>query len=120
MGIDAKSNRVLYRLDCISEATRLGFRNVSMIINNQGGRQISKDVRWFKESEFDADNIPALRDKKTAAKAVRCIETGEIFLSAVDASKEMRTRGFMVSGSKISSVCKGNRPKTGGFTWEYA
>ena len=39
----------------------------------------------------------------------------DVFISLDDVN--MRKMGFKVSGSKISAVLNGKRPKAGGFTW---
>ena len=47
------------------------------------------------------------------------METNEIlktFESVVDASKYMNFK----TSSNITSVCKGNRPHSGGYLWRYA
>ena len=46
---------------------------------------------------------------------VRCVETGEIFNSIIDASKK-----YNLKATNITRVCKGKRNRTGGFHWEYA
>jgi hypothetical protein len=46
------------------------------------------------------------------AKPVRCIETNRLFVSVTEAS---RATGI----GHIYSVCNGQRPSAGGYTWEY-
>lgn len=46
---------------------------------------------------------------------VRCVETGEVFNSIVDASKT-----YNLKPTHITRVCKGKRNMTGGYHWEYA
>ena len=56
-----------------------------------------------------------LRDAKASkGKMVRCIETGEVYQSSVEAS---RTLG--INRSNISSVCRGKLKSAGGFHFEY-
>lgn len=120
IGIDVKTHEIKFQLDSISEAQALGFRNVSTIINNKGGRQISKGIRWCKASEFDQDNIPPMRERKIHnERRVRCIETGKIFRTTELAEKAMRSPKHPVQASKISSVCRGKRKRAGGYSWEY-
>ena len=53
-------------------------------------------------------------NKGKHCKPVRCIETGVIYESAVQAEKETSALA-----SKISSVCRGKQKITGGFHWEF-
>ena len=52
-------------------------------------------------------------------KEVICIETGEEFASISIAETTFRNRGIKVSGSHITSVCKGRRKIAGGYSWKY-
>ena len=119
VGIDPKTNEVLYRLSSMSEAQSLGFWNIRSIIHDINGRQISGGLRWFIAKDFDPDNIPPMREKKTREKPVRCIETGDIFRTPKLAEEAMRSPEHLVCASKITSVCRGHREKAGGYTWEY-
>lgn len=47
-------------------------------------------------------------------RRVECIETGEVFESQTDAAK-----AYEVDTSKICLVCRGQRKKTGGYSWRY-
>lgn len=49
------------------------------------------------------------------ARKVRCVETGTILLSAKAAADWLS----ISTNSNILNVCKGNRAKAGGYTWEY-
>ena len=121
VGIDPKTNEILFKLDAASEAENLGFWNVRSIIHDTEGRQMSGGLRWFKASEFDSGNIPPLPDRKIHnQKLVRCIETGEVFKTTAEAEKKMRSPEHKVSASQITSVCRGHRAKAGGYSWEYA
>ena len=119
VGIDLKTNEIKYQLDNISEATSLGFHNVSSIINNKNGRQISKGIRWLRADEFNPLEIPPLREKIIHQKPVRCIETGEVFRTTELAEKAMRSPEHLIQASQITSVCRGRRGKAGGYSWEY-
>lgn len=61
---------------------------------------------WSIEDAFSQDN----RGKKM----VRCIETGEMYESASEASRHIG-----VTTSAITNVCRGIRKTCKGFTWEY-
>ena len=119
IGIHPETNEIQYRLDSMSEAVNLGFRNVRSIIHDTDGRKICGGLRWFIANDFDPDNIPLMPDKKSRQKPVRCIETGEVFRTTALAEKIMRSPKHLVQASKITSVCRGNRRKSGGYSWEY-
>lgn len=60
-------------------------------------------------------NNVELRDNNTAkGRKVRCIETGEVFNSGVEASRETG-----IDQSSISACCRGKANSAGGFTWTY-
>ena len=46
--------------------------------------------------------------------AVRCLETGKMYESIADASRDTG-----INYNSIASVARGNRHKAGGYTWEY-
>lgn len=46
--------------------------------------------------------------------AVRCLETGKMYESIADASRDTG-----INYNSIGSVARGNRHKAGGYTWEY-
>jgi len=48
------------------------------------------------------------------SKSVRCIETGEIFKSTIEAAKSLGKKG-----SHIYDVCNGKREKALGYHWEW-
>ena len=126
VGIDPKTNEIKYRLNSISDAISLGFKNISTILNIKTSRQISNGIRWFKASEFDPENIPKYQTNRSGkrgigiGKAVRCIETGGVFRTTELAEEAMRSPEHLVQASKITSVCRGHRAKAGGYSWEYA
>lgn len=115
IGIDAETNEILHEYSSLTEAEAQGFDNLSTIISDKYGRSQSKGVRWFKAEDFDPNNIPPLEIPN--AKPVYCVEREQHFRSTIEAEEQMRELGFLVSGSKISSVLNGKRKKAGGFTW---
>ncbi len=118
VGIDEKTNEILYELDSYTEAEKLGFDNIALIVSEKYGRSRSKGVRWFKKSEFDPDNIPIL--EIPGAKAVFCVERNQHFRSPTLAEETLRPLGINLSASKITSVITGRRKKAAGMTWEYS
>ena len=120
IGVDPDSLEVVAEFDSISDATRAGYTNVSQIISGSPDRQISNGLRWFKKDSFDPTQIEPLRmSQRGSPKAVICTETGEEFESISIAEAALRERGIKISGSHITSVCKGRRKVAGGFSWKY-
>lgn len=89
-----------------SEETRQKMRESAL------GRVISAEQRQ-KHSKWMSENMVGNRNSKS--KAVRCLNTGEIFESQGLAAKE---KGVLQS--KISLCCQGKRSHTHGLMWEYA
>lgn len=120
IGVDPDSLEVVVEFDSVSDATRAGYTNVSQIVSGKSDRQISNGLRWFKKDSFDSAQIEPLRmSQRGSPKAVICIETGEEFESISIAEAKLRDRGIKISGSHITSVCKGRRKVAGGFSWKY-
>jgi len=120
IGVDPDSLEIVVEFDSISDATRSGYTNVSQIVSGKSDRQISNGLRWFKKDSFNISQIEPLRiSLRGSPKTVICIETGEEFESISIAEATLRDRGIKVSGSHITSVCKGRRKIAGGFSWKY-
>lgn len=120
IGVDPDSLEIVVEFDSISDATRAGYRNVSQIISGKSDRQIANGLRWFKKDSFDTNQIEPLRiSQRGSPKEVICVETGEEFASILIAEKTLKDRGIKISGSHITSVCKGRRKVAGGFSWKY-
>lgn len=89
-----------------SEETRQKMRESAL------GRVISEEQR-HKHSKWMSENNVGKRNPKS--RAVRCIDTGEVFDSQRIAAE---SKGLLQS--KISLCCQGKRSQTGGLHWEYA
>lgn len=89
-----------------SEETRQKMRKAAL------GKQISEEQRR-KHSKWMSENFVGKRNHKS--KAVRCIDTGEVF-----ESQRMAAKAKGVLQAKISLCCQGKRGHTGGLRWEYA
>lgn len=63
-----------------------------------------------------AKSIGAENDFQNGKKRTRCIETGEIFPSALDAQRSLCPNS--VNGSRVSSAARSGKPYRG-FHWEY-
>ena len=55
-----------------------------------------------------------IKSHEVCSKKVQCIETGEIFNSMGEASKQMH-----VAKSNMCHCLKGRRPHAGGYHWRY-
>ena len=120
VGVDPVSLEIVVEFDSISDATRAGYTNVSQIIAGKSDRQIANGLRWFKKDSFDTNQVePHRMSRRGSPKEVICIETGEEFASILIAETTLKNREIKVSGSHITSVCKGRRKTAGGYTWKY-
>jgi hypothetical protein len=116
VGVDPNTNEVRERFDSISAATRSGYRNLSLVLALSSARQLSGGLRWFKADEFDPSSIPEM-NQRHGVDPVICVETNEVFRSAMDAETVMQERGYAVSRDKVTMVCKGSRKAAGGYHW---
>lgn len=79
-----------------------------------------ENLEWATGAENIQHSFKMLGRKKAenagnAKRCVKCIETGRIYESILDASRENR-----LSPGNIVSCAKGNLKTTGGYHWEYA
>jgi hypothetical protein len=120
VGVNPDTLKVIVEFDSIAEAYKAGYQNVSSIVSGKSERQISHGLRWFMKSTFDPSNIaPLKKSNRGNPKSIVCLDTGEQFESVSIAEQTLRARGIKVSGSHISSVCKGKRNVAGGLKWTY-
>jgi hypothetical protein len=120
VGVHPKTLEVIVEFESISDALNAGYRNVSSVISENSDRQIAGGLRWFKKAAFDRTKIPILESSKRGnPRAVVCVDSGELFESIKIAERAMQERGIKISGSHITSVCKGKRRVAGGFRWAY-
>lgn len=75
------------------------------------GRVISNEQRQS-HSKWMSENFRGMRNPKS--RAVRCINTGEVFETQSEAAEAKN-----VLQSKISLCCQGKRNHTHGLKWEY-
>lgn len=72
-------------------------------------------LSWEFVSKDTPISIRCIEKRKTnKIKKIRCIETNEIFQSAIDAFKKTG-----IANCNITRVCKGQRKTAGGFHWEF-
>lgn len=112
----------------ISEAQKKRFSNQTeriAISERQKGKKRSETAKrktseslkqYYANAENKAQFFKAHEgvNRATHARAVTCIETGEIFEAVIDAEKK-----FGIDHRNITAVCKGKRKKAGGFSWAY-
>ncbi len=120
VGVHPDTLEVIIEFDSISDAYKAGYQNVSTIISGTTDRQISHGLRWFKKSSFDIKKINPLKPSNRGnPKVIVCLDTGEEFESISIAEQALLSRGIKISGTHISSVCKGKRKSAGGLKWAY-
>lgn len=74
------------------------------------------NLEWVSHSENAIHSVYVLKKSPGdwSRKRVRCVETGEIFKSQVEAAKTYHT-----SQGAIGNSARKNRPRAGGFHWEF-
>lgn len=75
------------------------------------GRQMSDE---WKQNLSDSHKGLLTGEKNPRSKAVRCVETGEVFPTITAAGKSVG-----ITHSRIRECCLGNRKTAKGFHWEY-
>lgn len=92
-------------------------------VNNATKLKISLSMKNKPKTEAHKNSMKkpktrehALKVGKTHMKKVRCIETGIVYDCIKDAAESV---GLIPKSCNIGSVCKGNRPSAGGYSWEY-
>lgn len=117
VGVDPKTNEVLFEFKSMMEAKKMGFTNISSVISNRyPERQLSKGLRFFKKENFNPEIIKKLKIKNNG-KPVKCIETNELFYSGAEAIRCFNEKGYRIS--KIYDHLSGKREHVQGFTFEY-
>lgn len=107
-----------------SEATKAKIRETQL--NNYKPREVSDETKQLlsqRKLEYHKIHPGTRLGKKTSdetkakqGKAVRCIETGVVYLTCKFAAKAVGLK----SGSGISATCHGKTNKlVGGYHWEY-
>lgn len=99
------------------ERELVGLRQIGKVRSEEAKRKTSESLRIFYE---DPEHREALRkshakpNRERLAKAVLCVETGEVFEAVIDAAN---AKG--VIHQNIIKVCRGERPRAGGYSWRY-
>lgn len=92
----------------MSEAAKRRYEN-----QEERDLQSARIKLKYKDSEYKESVQNAV--KKARARAVKCVETDEVFASATEAAKITG-----IKRSSISGVCSGKRKTTHGRHWKYA
>lgn len=103
--------------ESLHEASRQTGISVNNILDCCSGRQISTfNTHWqfYGENQKTIEELENSKYKKQCKK-VECIETGIIYKSAMEASRELG-----IDNRKISECCRGKRQRTGGYHWRFA
>jgi hypothetical protein len=80
--------------------------------NNEHREAIRKALTGRTLSE---EHKKKIKQSCTTAKAVLCVETGIVYISAKEAQRSLG----MSSSSTITACCRGRRKTCGGYTWKY-
>ncbi|NRP57977.1 hypothetical protein XMA127_001980 [Marinobacterium sp. xm-a-127] len=126
VGVNPKTLEIEQRFNTIADASREGFRNVSLALS--GHRRQSGGLLWLTAEQIESrDSEAILRNKakncsepNKNGKPVFCVEANIHFHSSTDAARIFAEEGFVVNPSHITSVCRGKRPHAGGFHWQYS
>ena len=73
-----------------------------------------ENLAWGNDSHNMYDAIRNGNHRSIISKSTRCIETGKIYRSATEASKNIS-----ISRSCIVECCNGKQKTAGGYHWEY-
>ena len=99
----------------ISEETKEKMRYYSGKNHNMYGNKRPEEVKEKISKTLTGKKV-SLETKRKKGKKVLCVETREIFYTAVEAALFIGLK----SNSHIVECCKGKRKTAGKFHWEYA
>lgn len=91
-----------------------GLPQVNHKDENKENNEVS-NLEWCDERYNTNYGSARQRQADKVCKAIVCIETGEVFLSQIEAGKTLT-----VSHRHISDCCKNQRHTCGGYHWRYA
>ena len=87
-------------------------------VNHKDGDKLNNhadNLEWCSRSENLMHSYQILGNNPPRSKAVRCLDTGEIYPSASVAAKKIG-----VDPSNVSKAVRGVQQTAGGFRWEFA
>ena len=105
-----ETNDIFFSIKDAAEEYGLSAPNISVVLN--GTKKTAGGYHW----EYMDGRPPAPRSenmRRKVSKAVRCVETGEIFYSIHSAAESCG-----VTDGAISAVLRGRNEKSGGYHWE--
>ena len=132
VGLDLKSLEKIKRFPSMSKAAGAGFHNLSEVLCGNRPNPVVGGLLWVSEEEFYSEDLASiLRDKQEAikrsevkakaqGKPVYCLEADTHFHSTREAANELTAKGVSINASHITSVCRGKRPRAGGYRWCYS
>ncbi len=99
----------------------IGFRHTEeskrKIANHNKGKKFSNSRKSNISKSLIGNNFARKRKSKFPSnnrKAVLCIDTGKVFNSTHEAAQTLK-----LNYSNIASVCRGERSRCGGYTFQY-
>ncbi len=107
----ARTKKYIHRM--VAESFVLNDRNLKEVNHLNGNKKDNRacNLEWCTRSE---NLIHSCYELKGHVKSVRCIETGVVYPSIIEAE---RATGFY--HSSISMCCDGRQKKTHGTHWEF-
>ena len=107
------NNNVLNLVWCTQKQNANNELSKKKMSKSQKGKHRTEETKK-KISVANKGKTLSEEHKKKMSEKVICIETGEIFPSVNETSRELK-----ISASNISQVCRGNRKQAGKLTFRY-
>lgn len=110
------TDKCVHRL--VAEAFIPNPENKTQVNHIDGNKRNNRigNLEWVTPRENTRHSVDVLQNNpgEWSRKAVRCVETGEVFNSQISAAKAYNT-----SQGAIGNSARKNRPKAGGYHWEF-
>lgn len=109
-------NKNIHRL--VAETFVPNPENKTQVNHKDGNKKNNRvdNLEWVTSKENARHSVNVLKNNPGdwSRKAVKCVETGEVFESQILAAKAYNT-----SQGAIGNAARGNRPRAGGHRWEF-
>ena len=118
--LDRLSGEVIATFKSAAEASRVTGANHSKICRAcRGNIRMTGGYAWKRAGDKDYTFISCESYQHNTYSTIQQldIKTGEVIATFKSAAEASRVKG--ANQSKISRVCKGKRPRTGGYKWRY-